>query len=127
MGQAPTATVVIADDDARVRRALADLLGDDGRLSVVGLAGSGSAAARLCAVHQPTLAVVDVVMPDGGEAAIAAIRERSAATQVVVYTARSDRRTRERMLAAGAVAVLAKGGPADLAQALAALTAPATT
>ncbi len=116
-----TATVVIADDDSRVRAALAELLDDDERLSVVGQADSGSAAARLCAELRPTLAVVDVVMPDGGEAAIAAIRATSTDTRIVVYTARNDRRTRERMLAAGAVAVLAKGSSGDLAETLASL------
>jgi DNA-binding NarL/FixJ family response regulator len=115
------ATVVIADDDAMVRDALAGLLGDHHDLRVVGLAGSGVAAAALCGLHRPTLAVVDVMMPDGGDVAIRAIRDSSPATVVTVYTARSDRRTRERMLAAGATAVFTKGGAADLADELAAL------
>jgi DNA-binding NarL/FixJ family response regulator len=116
------ATVVIVDDDPGVREALLGLLDDDSRLHVVGTADSGPAGAELCAQHHPTLAIVDVMMPGGGEEAIESIHRVSASTQVVVYTAKSDRRTRQRMLAAGAVALFVKGGGADLGQELAALS-----
>ena len=111
-------TVIVADDDAGVRSALSDLLVDHPGLDLVGVAADGSAAAALCAQLRPHLAVVDVMMPGGGVAAIAAIREASPRTAVVVYTARADRRTRERMLGAGAVEVVVKGGAADVAAVL---------
>jgi DNA-binding NarL/FixJ family response regulator len=115
------AGVVIADDDSQVRSALTALLDGYEGLEVVGVADSGPGAADLCARLRPSLAVVDVMMPGGGEAAITAILLASAETLVAVYTARADRRTRERMLSAGATAVFAKGGPLDLAHELRAL------
>jgi DNA-binding NarL/FixJ family response regulator len=115
---ARVATVVIADDDASVREALAALLAAQVDLDVVGVAASGGVAATLCAEHRPTIALVDVMMPMGGRAAIEAIRAVSPSTRVVVYTARADRRTRAQMLEAGAVDVLVKGGGRDVVREL---------
>ena len=111
-------TVVIADDDPGVRKALGELIVAHPELSLVGAADSGPSAAELCAHHRPAVAVVDVMMPGGGREAILAIRDASPNTLVVVYTARSDRRTAERMLEAGAQLVLVKGGGADIASEL---------
>jgi DNA-binding NarL/FixJ family response regulator len=113
--------VVIADDDPRVRIALTALLEHHRRFVVVGAVGSGDAAARLCSELRPALAVVDVMMPSGGEVAIRAIRAASARTLVVVLTARSDRRTRERMISAGALGVVVKGSSEPLTDVLLAL------
>lgn len=108
-------TVVLADDDPGVRHALSALLVAHRGLTVVGVGDSGVEAADLCERLRPNVAIVDVMMPGGGVEAIAAIRAASPRTLVVVYTARSDRRTRERMLAAGAELVIVKGGGDDLA------------
>ncbi|MDH4278248.1 MAG: response regulator [Acidimicrobiia bacterium] len=114
-------TVVVADDDDRVREALNDLINDNPRLRVVGTASSGTGAAALCSMHQPHLAVVDVMMPTGGAEAIKAISQVSPLTLVVVYTVRRDRRTRERLAEAGAAAVFTKGALRNLGDALVAL------
>ena len=114
----PPFTVVLADDDEQVRDAMAALFDDHPRLRVVGSAGSGAGAATLCAGLRPHLAVVDVMMPTGGVEAIEAIHAASPATIVVAYTARRDRRTRDRLLAGGAAAVFTKGITSDLAGAL---------
>jgi DNA-binding NarL/FixJ family response regulator len=111
-------SVVVADDDERVRDALASLIGAHPGLDLVGCAESGFEAAELCEQFQPTVAVVDVMMPGGGDGAIVMISGVSPRTAVLVYTARSDRRTRERMLDAGAVAVIVKGGGRDLCSAI---------
>jgi two-component system, NarL family, response regulator LiaR len=113
-----TFTVVIADDDPRVRQALSDLCDDHPHLTVVGTAADGAEAGELCRQLTPDLAVVDVVMPTGGPQAVAAILDGSPLTTVVAYTARNDRRTRQRMLASGAVEVFTKGADIDLAEAL---------
>lgn len=118
MATASIPTVVIADDDSRVRTALSELIVAHPDLALGGTAASGSDAAELCARHRPTIAVVDVMMPGGGRDAILAIRAVSPTTLIVVYTARSDRRTTERMLEAGAERVLVKGGGADFADEL---------
>ncbi len=118
MTAAGSPTVVIADDDSRVREALGALIVAHPGLVLVGSAETGFEAATLCERLRPNVAVVDVMMPGGGREAILAIGASSPTTSVVVYTARSDRRTRERMLEVGAVAVLVKGGGGDLAAAI---------
>jgi DNA-binding NarL/FixJ family response regulator len=110
--------VVIADDDPRVREALTDLCNDHPCLTVVGTADNGRAAASLCQQLQPELAVVDVMMPVGGVEAVLAILAVAPTTTVAAYTARGDRRTRERILEAGAADVFTKGADLDLAGAL---------
>ncbi len=107
--------LVLADDDERVVDALADLLGDHPGFRVVGIAADGDVAATLCAQTHAQLAVLDVMMPCGGIDGLVAVTTASPETAVAFYTAKSDRRTRERLLGAGAVAVFAKGGSIDLA------------
>jgi DNA-binding NarL/FixJ family response regulator len=115
MSTAALPTVVIADDDGSVRDALSALITAHPGLSLVGAGANGYEAAELCERHRPAVAIVDVMMPGGGQPAITAIREVSPRTSVIVYTARSDRRTRERMIDAGASLVVVKGGGVDLA------------
>lgn len=119
----PSFGVVIADNDDDVRGALADLIHDHPVLRLIGQARDGLEAAALCAKHVVHLAVIDVRMPHGGAEAVLAIKEASPSTIVAAYTTQTDRRTRERMLEAGATAVFAKGGGLDLADELAALLA----
>ena len=116
------AHVVIADDNPDVRDALSTLIGDPPLLTVVGVAETGHGAAELCAEHHPELAVVDVAMPSGGAVAVRAIHAVNPATIVAAYTAHADRRTRARLLEAGAARVFAKGSPVDLAEELHRLT-----
>lgn len=110
--------IVIADDDDEVRAALEGLLGDHPGLCVLGVAADGQQAADLCGRHRPSLAVVDVRMPYGDTTAIGAIQASSPDTVIVVYTALADRRTRERLLTAGACKVVVKGSGCDLASEL---------
>lgn len=110
--------VVIADDDPLVREALADLIVDHPGLELVGDAASGDEAAELCASLHPVVAVIDVMMPNGGVAAVEAIHAVSPDTRIIAFTARADRRTRERLLASGALEVIAKGGGVDIADAI---------
>ena len=108
-------TIVIADDDHGVREALSALIVAHPDLELIGVGASGFQAVELCASLRPAVAIVDVMMPGGGPVAVAGIRQASPLTAVVVYTARSDRRTKERMLAAGATLVVVKGRGDDLA------------
>lgn len=113
--------VVIADDDPNVCQALGDLIDDHPQLRLIGIARSGTDAATLVATIGADLAVVDVRMPTGGVAAIAAIHEVAPELPVAVYTADRGRRTRSELLDAGAAAVFAKGDSIDLAAALVAM------
>ncbi len=106
--------VVIADNDHNVRSALADLISDHPRLHLVGEAMDGLEAAALCAKHLVHVALVDVRMPHGGADAVVAIKAANPDTIVAGYTTLTDRRTRERLLDAGAAAVFAKGGGLDI-------------
>jgi DNA-binding NarL/FixJ family response regulator len=55
--------VVLADDHAVLRRAMADWLTRSGDFEVVAEVGSGEAAMEAAATHQPALAVLDIDMP----------------------------------------------------------------
>lgn len=57
--------VFLVDDHEVVRRGLADLLGSDPELEVVGEAGSVREAMVKIAALQPDVAVLDVRLPDG--------------------------------------------------------------
>lgn len=113
--------MVVADDDAGIRDALTELIGEHPAFRVVAAVEDGATAARVCEELSPDLVIVDVSMPDGGEAAVTAILEVAPSTRVVIYTACSDRRVHARLLAAGSEAVFVKGKEAALADALAAL------
>ncbi|WP_395154157.1 response regulator transcription factor [Ilumatobacter sp.] len=113
-GSDATFGVVIADNDNNVRQALADLIRDHPRLHLVGEATDGLEAAALCAQHVVHVALVDVRMPHGGADAVTAIKAANPHTIVAGYTTLTDRRTRERLLEAGAAAVFAKGGGLDI-------------
>lgn len=115
--------VVIADDDDMIRGALFGLLDDHPGLTVVGTATNGRDAAALCSEHAAHLVVLDVRMPFGGVDAVAAVRAASPDTVIAFYTVQSDRRTRQRLIEAGAAQVFAKGAPIDLASELHALVA----
>lgn len=101
--------VMIAEDEAVVREALADLIGLQGSLDLVGQAADAGEAIALARNFHPDVALVDVKMPGGGEAAARGIREHSPQTRVVALSAYNDRDSVLRMLRAGAVGYLVKG------------------
>jgi two-component system, NarL family, response regulator DesR len=102
-------TVLLADDEAVVRRAIEALLETDPRFRVVASVDSAAAATAAAITHRPGLAVVDVRMPGGGRDAIAAIRTHSPETVVMVCSSHDDRHTRAAMQDAGAAAYVVKG------------------
>ena len=64
--------VIVADDDARVRGVLHEVLDDDDRFTVVALADSGELLA-LAGALRPDVVLMDVRMPGGGAAAARAL------------------------------------------------------
>ncbi len=115
-----TISVVLVDDHAVVREAVAGMLGAQPEVSVVGQAGSlaeGRALFdRLLRMPPPgkVVAVIDVTMPDGsGLALVRAVRERSRDIGLVVLTMLSDDSTLLEALDAGASALVRKSAPAD--------------
>jgi len=101
--------VLVADDDAALREALASLVKGDDRLELIGAAGSAEQAIELAARERPDVALVDVRMPGGGVDAAHGIGERSPETKVIALSAHDDRTTVLEMLEAGVVGYLVKG------------------
>ena len=94
------------------------------RFSVVGVVADGLRLAALAVETKADLVVLDVRMPNGGAAAVAAVRaatqDRSTAPVMVALTAQSNAGTVVSMLRAGAVGFLGKGNVgADLPDLLA--------
>ncbi len=106
--------VLIADDEAAVREAIADLVSSDPDMEVAGTAEDADEAIAVARDVQPDVALIDVKMPGGGGARAAReIREVSPQTHVVALSAYEDRRTVLEMLRAGVVGYVVKGTSAE--------------
>ncbi len=68
-------TVVLADDEALLRKALTSLLPLEGEITVLAEAEDGEAAVEATLRHQPDVLVIDLEMPGvDGLGAVARIR-----------------------------------------------------
>jgi EAL domain-containing protein (putative c-di-GMP-specific phosphodiesterase class I)/FixJ family two-component response regulator len=106
--------VLLADDEPALRGALADVLGQEENLTLVGSAADADEAIALAARELPDVALVDVKMPaGGGPRAAREIQRLSPTTRVIALSAFEDRPTVLEMLRAGAVGYLVKGMAAD--------------
>lgn len=112
--------VLIADDEAVLRSALADLIGSDYDFDLVATAKDADEAIALAEQTTPDVALVDVRMPGGGGLRVAEeLRARLPGTRVLAHTAVDDRATVVRMLQGGAVGYLVKGTqPAEILSAI---------
>jgi len=116
--------VVIAEDQAMVRGALAALLELEGDIEVVAQASDGDEALALVKEHEPDVLVTDIEMPGSTglelAAAVAELRHRGElATKVVILTTFARAGYLRRALDAGATGYLLKDAPASqLADAL---------
>lgn len=106
--------VLVAEDSAVLREALAELIRDDPRLNLVGIAADAGEAVVMAGVHQPDVAVLDVKMPGGGgRHAAAEISQVSPDTRVLAFSAYDDKQSVEEMLDAGAFGYVVKGARMD--------------
>jgi DNA-binding NarL/FixJ family response regulator len=106
--------VLMAEDLAVLREALADLIQDEPGLELVGVAIDAEEAIIMAGVHQPEVAVLDAKMPGGGGSrAGSGISRVSPATRVLAFSACEDRDGVEEMLAAGTFGYLVKGARMD--------------
>jgi DNA-binding NarL/FixJ family response regulator len=106
--------VLVAEDSAVLREALADLIEDEPGLELVGMAIDAEEAIVMAAVHQPAVAVLDVKMPGGGGShAASRIARVSPDTRILAFSAYEDRDSVEQMLASGAAGYLVKGARMD--------------
>ena len=79
--------VMLADDQAMVRGALAALLTLESDIQVVAQVGSGDDVLRIALEHRPDVVLMDVDMPGtDGLSATASLLERLPATRVLIVT-----------------------------------------
>jgi len=105
---------MLVDDHAVVRSGLGAFLLAFDDLELVGEAGGGEEAVRLCEQLQPDVVMMDLVMPGmDGAAATRAIRERWPQVQVVALTSFKEKDLVEGALQAGAIGYLIKNVSAD--------------
>jgi NarL family two-component system response regulator LiaR len=112
--------VLLVDDHAVVRSGLGAFLLAYDDLELVGEAGSGEEAVRICNRSRPDVVLMDLVMPgmDGAQAT-RAIRERCPTIQVIALTSFKEQDLVEGALEAGAIGYLLKNVSAhELARAI---------
>ena len=112
--------VVLAEDQAMVRGALAALLGLEPDLEVIGEAGDGLQAWKLVAEHHPDVLLTDIEMPGltGLDLAVR-LQEAQSQTRVVILTTFGRAGYLRRALDAGVRGYLLKDAPSEqLASAL---------
>lgn len=101
--------VLIVDDHAVVRKGLAAFLLAFRDLELVGEAGSGAEAVRLCSQLRPDVVLMDLVMPEtDGATATQAIRKACPEVRVIALTSFEEQELVQRALQAGAIGYLLK-------------------
>ncbi len=101
--------VVIVDDEALVRRALAIFVESARDMTVVGEAPDGPTAISLCRAIEPDVVLMDIRMPGGdGITAIGQLAERSPGIRVIAVTTFGSDESVIAALRAGAVGFLVK-------------------
>jgi CheY-like chemotaxis protein len=100
MSRSDVIRVLVVDDDARVRRALHDLIEALGGMRVVAIAGNYNEALEADQCSDPAVALVDVLLPNRADG-IGVVRELALRGRPVVATSVSAA-VRNEALAAGA-------------------------
>jgi DNA-binding NarL/FixJ family response regulator len=104
-----TIRILIAEDQALVRRGAAHLLSLEADMVVVGQATNGLEAVEMARALQPDVVLMDLHMPvKGGVAATREITQSQPATQILVLTTLDDDETVFEAVRAGAQAYLLK-------------------
>jgi DNA-binding NarL/FixJ family response regulator len=126
MPQSPrTITVVLADDHRLVRLGFRRMLEDEPDIKVVGEAGNGLEAIALVEQLHPTVAVIDMSMPElDGLQAILEISRRVPETRLLVLSMYGERSYVRNALKAGALGYVLKNAiDVDLVAAVKAVAA----
>jgi DNA-binding NarL/FixJ family response regulator len=101
--------VLLADDHAIVRNGVAQILTEEGGISVVAQAADGAEAVELFARERPDVALIDLRMPKlEGVQVVEQIKEKFPDAAVVILTTYDTDNDIERALRAGAKAYLVK-------------------
>ena len=106
--------ILLADDQALVRGALATLLGLEDDLDVIAQVGRGDEVLAAVAAHHPDIALLDVEMPGiDGLSAAAQVRTSHPDVRVVIVTTFGRAGYLSRALAAGVSGYVVKDTPAS--------------
>ncbi|MFC9984035.1 response regulator [Microbacterium keratanolyticum] len=106
--------LVIADDQALVRGALAALLALEDDLEVAGVAADGAQAVEMVAALQPDVCLMDIQMPDmDGIDATRRVRAAHPSTRVLIVTTFARPGYLRAALDAGASGFVVKDTPAE--------------
>jgi two-component system, NarL family, response regulator LiaR len=101
--------VLIVDEHAGLRGAIATFLGAVDDLELAGQAADGEEAIRLCASCQPDVVLMDVTLPNmTGAQATHAIRQRWPSIQVIALSTFQEEDQVAEVLKAGAASYLLK-------------------
>ena len=121
--------VMIVDDHEVVRTGLSTFLAITPDIELVGEAGSGEEAVRLCREQQPDVVLLDMVMPGmDGPATAQAIRQVSPQTKLIALTSFPEEDLIQRALEAGVLGYLLKNvGVIELTNAIRAAKAGKAT
>lgn len=108
--EAPTRRVLIADDSATMRYYLANMLSEQGDMTVIGQSRDGEEAIRMTARLQPDVVSMDIRMPgiDGLEATRRIMANTPTPVVVVSSLVERDMQLSMQALEAGALAVVEK-------------------
>jgi NarL family two-component system response regulator LiaR len=114
MTQSDPVRIVLVDDHMVVRSGLGTVLAVYDDLQLVGEAGDGEEAIRLCERLQPDVVLMDLLMPRmDGVTAIKTIKERWPQIQVIALTSFKEKEYVEGALKAGASGYLLKNVSAE--------------
>ncbi len=101
--------VLLVDDHSVVRSGLGAVLMSFEDMTLVGEAGNGEEAVRLCEKLQPDVVLMDLMMPVmDGVAATAAIKKQCPGTGIIALTSFKEKEMVEGALKAGALSYLLK-------------------
>ena len=90
--------MLVVDDDARVRRALHDLIDAAGGMQVVATAGGVGEALEVDAHTAPVVALVDVLLPDRADGVVATSVSAAVGKDALAACAPCDSSKRRPML-----------------------------
>ena len=112
--------LLIVDDHELVRVGLRQILADYPAIEIVGEAGNGETALRLCRETQPDVVLLDICMPGlSGLETTTRLKQARASLAVIILSVHETAPYPERLMEAGASGYLTKGCPVtELVQAI---------
>jgi DNA-binding NarL/FixJ family response regulator len=104
--------VLIADDDHRVRTALATLLTSTAGFDIVGASATTDTALTIARQHRPTIALIDILLPEASDG-LGLLRALTDELHIPAIAMSIDGGLRRSALAAGATLFVDKDSTAD--------------